>query len=312
MVPASESCVCCGVALGPRAVRVRLGDRRKGLDGEWQVVACTNCGALCRAPPPTDEELSTYYAAYTQEGSICLTVGAGSRCPRLRRLFHLFSGDVDPRDFVCVPAGGRVLDYGSGQATYLRDFHERGIDIWGAEVTDVLVNACVAQGLKVRKVASFAAIPFGDGEFDVVYLMQVFEHVRDPQRFMAELHRILKPSGMLYLAVPNAASVWRRVFGENWVSGWFAPFHLVHYTAASLGCMARAKGFEVRRAWSRTPDSWFRLNIRAWLQPHNNTLDHGRSALEALPLRIALMALLRLCELFARERDCLVMQLERR
>jgi 2-polyprenyl-3-methyl-5-hydroxy-6-metoxy-1,4-benzoquinol methylase len=263
-------------------------------------------------PMPDEFELASYYAAYTDEGSISLAAGAGSRHPGLRRLFHTFTGDVDPRDFVTVPAGGTVLDYGSGQGTYLRDFHERGIDIWGAEVTDTLVSASSAAGLQIRKVEDFSSIPFESGAFDVVYLMQVFEHLRDPQRFMAELARIIKPGGQLYLAVPNFASAWRKVFGQNWVSGWFAPFHLAHYNAVALGRLAATHGFVVRRHWSRTPDSWFRLNLRAWLQPDNNALDRGRSTLDVLPLRLALTLLMRVCELFVRERDCLVMHLERR
>lgn len=309
---APPTCICCGFAMDAGLRSVRLRDRRKGLDGEWSLVACECCGVYSMVPLPCDAELARFYASYTDEGAVRVAVGAGSRYPTLRRLLHRFTGDVDPRDFVNVPDGGRVLDYGSGQATYLRDFHARGIDIWGAEVTDTLVDASVAAGLRVRKVEDFASIPFEDKSFDVVYLMQVFEHLREPHRFMDELARIIKPGGHLYLAVPNVASAWRRVFGDSWVSGWFAPFHLAHYNAMALSQLAAGHGFEVRRSWSRTPDLWFRLNLRAWLSPRDNVLDRGNSILNWLPFRFLVVVVMRFCEFFVRERDCLVMHFERR
>jgi SAM-dependent methyltransferase len=311
--PADDAkCLCCRALLPADAITVTQTDRRKGLHGSWNMVACDRCGVYSLVPLPSEEELGRFYAAYTDAAAMRLQKGTGSRHPFLRRVFHKFTGDVDPRDFVIVPAAGRVLDYGSGQATYLRDFHDRGIDIWGAEVTDTLVDACRAEGLRIRKVEDFASIPFEDAAFDVVYLMQVFEHLRDPRHFMVELARIVKPGGQLYLAVPNISSSWRRVFRDDWVSGWFAPFHLAHYNAAALGELAAKHGFDVKRSWSSTPDSWFRLNLRARFRPGDRFLDSGRSMLDSLPLRLLCAALLRVCELFMRERDCLVVHLERR
>lgn len=308
----AANCMCCGMDLDANGSKVRLRDRRKGLAGEWCCLSCKACGVYSMVPVPSEPELSQLYERYTDEGPIRVSTGAGSRYPRLRRLFHRFTGDVDPRDFVTVPQGGRVLDYGSGQATYLSTYHADGVDIWGAEVTEKLVDASTAAGLKVRKVEDFNSIPFEDGFFDVVYLMQVFEHLRDPHRFMRELARIVRPGGQLYLAVPNVASFWRRLFGENWVSGWFAPFHLAHYNATALGRLGQQHGFTLRRSWSRTPDSWFRLNLRAWLHTRDNMLDRHGSTLDLLPVRFVLVMLVRFAELFVRERDCLVVHLERR
>ncbi len=264
-------------------------------------------------PVPSDAELSVYYAAYTTEETVSLPKsGPGSDHPTIRRWFHFLSGDVDPRDFVVIPENARVLDYGSGQGTYLQYFHAQGVDVWGAEVTDTLVDACRHEGLRVNKVTSFEEIPFADNEFDVVYLMQVFEHLRDPRKFMLELSRIIKQGGNLYIAVPNAASIWRRVFGLNWVSGWFAPFHLFHYTKPALDRLAREFGFSAIDSWSRTPDSWFRLNLKARLFPTDNHLDSRNSWLDRAPLRHVLIILLRLCEIVSQNRDCLVMKFERR
>jgi len=260
---------------------------------------------------PTDEQLATYYAAYSKDNWIDLSRRQGSRYPKLRKLFHRFSGDVDPRDFVHVPTGARVLDYGCGLAGYLCDFHDRGVAISGAEITGYVVEACQRNGFDVHKVDSFSHIPFADGEFDIVYLMQVFEHLRDPHEFMEELARILKNGGLLYLAVPNAASIWRKVFGYNWVSGWYAPFHLFHYNRDTLAKLVAQHGFVISASWSRTPETWFRLNLKAYLYPRENQLDWRNSWLDSRLMRYLLMTVLRIIELPFAERDCLVMKLRK-
>lgn len=263
-------------------------------------------------PLPSAAELSEYYSAYSPDGKVDLTRRAGSRYPRLRKLFHRLTGDVDPRDFVSAPAGARLLDYGCGQAGYLSDFHERGVAVSGAEIAGYLVEAYRIRGYDVRKVDDFSKIPFGDHEFDIVYLMQVFEHLRDPHRFMNELARILKRGGTLYLAVPNAASIWRKIFGNNWVSGWFAPFHLFHYDRKNLAILAAQHGFDVAECWSSTPASWFQLNLKARMYPEENQLDCRKSWLDSGPMRYLIMLVLRIIELPFADRDCLVLKLKQR
>jgi SAM-dependent methyltransferase len=58
----------------------------------------------------------------------------------LRRFYHRLSGNVDPRDFIDASKGARILDYGCGNAGYLADFHARGFDISGAELSSRVVE----------------------------------------------------------------------------------------------------------------------------------------------------------------------------
>ena len=305
------ACLCCWTPFSGDCQRICLGDRRKGLAGSWQVVQCDRCGVMSMSPAPTDAQLTDYYSVYTTNDVVEVRSGWGARYPMLRRLFHLLSGDIDPRDFVTVPTGGKVLDYGSGQGTYLLDFHQRGVNISGAEISEVLVEACRRKDLRVIKTQGFDTIPFENEEFDVVYLMQVFEHLRNPRSFMMELSRVMKSGGSLYLALPNASSAWRRVFGTRWVSGWFAPFHLAHYTASALAKLGAECGFVASETWSRTPESWFRLNIKAWFYPNDNKLDTHECWIDRVFMRYPLMLVLRATECFVQERDCLVVHLRK-
>ncbi len=286
-------------------------DRRKGIPGTWNYIECRNCELVFLSPIPTDVELNQYYSKYQSSTKIDSKKGYGSKFPLLRKWYHYFSGDVDPRNFVHVSNGARVLDYGCGDAEYLRDFHFRGIQIYGVELDSNIVEKCCSNGLNVRKIENFEKIPYDDSEFDIIYLMQVFEHLRNPQKFMQELSRVLKPGGILYLAVPNINSIWRKIFRKNWVSGWFTPFHLFHYNHKTLASIGQQFGFTTKEYWSRTPESWFRLNLKAFFHSEEHFLDSRKSWIDMTFMRYTLMLTLRSIELLVRERDCLVIKFEK-
>ena len=50
--------------------------------------------------------------------------------------------------------------------------------------------------------ADVQALPFADGEFDVILCVHVLEHIPDDRRALAELHRVLRPGGWAILQVP--------------------------------------------------------------------------------------------------------------
>src|SRR5581483_2333113 len=55
--------------------------------------------------------------------------------------------------------------------------------------------------------ASLAAIPLRDGSVDLAVCTEVLEHVADDESAVAELRRVLSPSGTLILSVPTPPAV---------------------------------------------------------------------------------------------------------
>jgi SAM-dependent methyltransferase len=51
-----------------------------------------------------------------------------------------------------------------------------------------------------------ACLPFDDDYFDVVLSHHVIEHLPQQHRHLTEIHRVLRPSGIAYLATPNRSS----------------------------------------------------------------------------------------------------------
>jgi 2-polyprenyl-3-methyl-5-hydroxy-6-metoxy-1,4-benzoquinol methylase len=288
-------------------------DRRKGLPGSWSLFKCKDCEVTSLLPSPSEVELSEYYSKYYSVNSnvkeVTFELRTGSKYPSIRKLYHWISGDIDPRDFIKPNTNSVMLDYGCGEGGCLYDFHSQGIKIYGAEISSEMVKAGLKAGLNVQQITNIDQIPFENNSFDIIYLMQVLEHLSNPHVFLNELLRITKPGGVIYVAVPNSKSFWKGIFGKNWVSGWFAPYHLFHYDKKSLSRLAREHGFEVLKTWNRTSETWFRLNIKACLYPNDKRLEYRHSIVDSFLLRIPLMVVLRILEFFIHQRDCLVIQL---
>ena len=102
-----------------------------------------------------------------------------------------------------LPKDVRVLDAGCGEGILVDEFAGR-IDIVG-------VDANYASD-RVRE-GSVTALPFPDGSFDRALCLDVLEHLtyEDQPRAFAELHRVLRPGGELFVSVPNLAHLQSRI-----------------------------------------------------------------------------------------------------
>jgi len=162
----------------------------------------------------------------------------------LRRFLERAAAEVQP--------GELVLDAGAGRAQYRGLFaHAR------YETADFLA----VKGKKYRRpdyACDLVAIPVEDARFDHVVCTQVLEHLPEPQRVLAELGRVLRPGGTLWLSAPLFYAEHER------------PYDFFRYTQFGLRRLLEDAGFEV-------------LEI-AWLEGYFGTLSYQARVLSrALP-----------------------------
>ncbi|OGY88914.1 MAG: hypothetical protein A2927_00355 [Candidatus Komeilibacteria bacterium RIFCSPLOWO2_01_FULL_45_10] len=58
---------------------------------------------------------------------------------------------------------------------------------------------------------NFDRLPFADGAKDALFAIEVWEHLENGFNFVREIERVLKPSGLLFLSVPNGYSLFSRL-----------------------------------------------------------------------------------------------------
>ena len=102
-----------------------------------------------------------------------------------------------------LPKDAHVLDAGCGEGV-LVDEYAKALNIVGVDTN--YVSDRVREG-------SVTALPFPDGSFDRALCLDVLEHLsyEDQPRAFAELHRVLRPGGELFVSVPNLAHLQSRV-----------------------------------------------------------------------------------------------------
>lgn len=151
---------------------------------------------------------------------------------------------VSGREAAIIPfvGEGRLLDVGCGTGKDLPTFIEAGWKVTGVEASpDAASRASKRLDCEIL-VGDFEEAPLRDGSFDVVRFSHTLEHLPSPRRALERAHRVLRPGGRLFIEVPNAASLERRLFGRHWVH-WDLPRHVYHFTPQTLTRLVTGTGF---------------------------------------------------------------------
>lgn len=138
-----------------------------------------------------------------------------------------------------IPAGAKILDVGCGRGDFLGGFKERGLDAYGLDREADAVKIEGGASVKCCDIEK-NAFPFPDNTFDVVFSKSLIEHLYNPENFITECRRVLKPGGRLILMTPDWTST-MKIFFDDYT-------HRQPYTAAAAKDLLDIFGFLETRA----------------------------------------------------------------
>jgi SAM-dependent methyltransferase len=159
-----------------------------------------------------------------------------------------------------------ILEVGSGTGALLHELCGRGLHARGVELRQEFIDQARQwyPRLPIARVAGIE-LPFADAQFDVVVSFDVFEHIRDSDAHLREVHRVLRSGGSYLIQTPNK---WTNVVFETirWRS--FTRFREDHCSLHTLGQLTRRlrkHGFDVRAFDVRVVNDFFRAKVRQHL-----------------------------------------------
>jgi SAM-dependent methyltransferase len=156
-----------------------------------------------------------------------------------------------------VPDGQplRILDVGCGTGLNAEHLAAMGHTVVGIDVSPVAIERFKQKGFEgfVCNMEQEAAVPLPSGSFDHVFASEVIEHIADTAPFLAELHRLARPGGMLVLSTPNSAFWPYRILGllGRTPSEYQHPGHVRFFSKRSLVKAIETAGFAVESTYAR-------------------------------------------------------------
>jgi SAM-dependent methyltransferase len=179
---------------------------------------CRHCGLIYASPYFDAKSLASFYGSdqYRQlyDGVDFMELArARLKEDRGQEILDLVS--------TVKPSGSSVLEIGCAAGWNLATLQRAGYSVHGYEYTKTLVELGREFGLDIHE----GGAPDADGQYDVVIISQVLEHVPDFGIFVHQLKRLMKPDGVLYVAVPDI---------ETYGPGQFQNAHCYYFTRQTL------------------------------------------------------------------------------
>ena len=133
-------------------------------------------------------------------------------------------------------ADDSVLDFGAGAGTFAARLHEAGVRLVAIEPDRELSRRLTALGIPTQ----LSIGDIADRSIDLVYTLNVLEHIADDGAAVREIARVLKPGGRLVAYVPAFTILWTAM--DDRVG------HVRRYRRAGLVGLLRAAGFRAGHA----------------------------------------------------------------
>lgn len=128
--------------------------------------------------------------------------------------------------------GGKALEIGSSTGLFLSLLQEKGWEVLGIEPSSPAVKIARQREIPILN-TTFEQANLVRNSFDVVIFNHVLEHMEDPVAIIRKAKNLLRKKGIIFIDVPNFASLSARLGGAGWQ--YILPKeHRWHFTPASL------------------------------------------------------------------------------
>ncbi len=245
-------CPACGNRVGGATITklsLRTPDGHP-LQGGYTIVSCSVCGcgfADVAVPTSYYDHYYSGLAKYAGEITVYATrrgYKAGFPAPLTESAWLLAKADDSAQriDTLLTSRTARVLDVGCATGSLLAALGRIGYtDLHGVDPSADSIRIANSRPGIHAEVGLFSSLPAGLGTFDLICVTGVFEHLWDVDLVVDSLRPLLRPSGVLYVEVPDASR-----YLDPYVSPYedFSTEHVNHFSFSCLRRLAARLGME--------------------------------------------------------------------
>jgi 2-polyprenyl-3-methyl-5-hydroxy-6-metoxy-1,4-benzoquinol methylase len=217
---------------------VRIDDPAKlygaasGLTGTQRIVRCNKCEVIYENPRFSEADIIRGYSSSNDAGH------DSQHAMRRRSFLSALEGLKDK----LPKKGAKILDVGTAGGAFLEAATDFGYDAYGLEPSQFLVEQGKRRGLKISQ-GTITENSYSTGEFDMVCLWDVLEHLANPKRDLSMIHSLLKPGGTLLINYPDIGTIPAKLAGSKF--WWLLSVHLTHFDRKSIKEISNRTGFEM-------------------------------------------------------------------
>ena len=247
----------------------------------YDIVTCNHCGLKFVHPMPSPEVLHDFYNSQAYHSGDRYQVGQVYH-PWDRRM-----ADIRSLGYT----SGHILDVGCATGHFLSKAASQGFGIFGIDVSETAIEKAKAT-LGEGKAQSLDLLELPDEkQFDIITMWALIEHLREPDKYLIKIGKLLKPNGLIAFSTPNISACSESVKGSKW-KYYIPPEHLYYFDTKLISRMLKKYGFEVIRI--RTYN-----NIPAWVATNRNIPKWYRNKL----MRILFKSMMSIVILFCKIRN---------
>jgi 2-polyprenyl-3-methyl-5-hydroxy-6-metoxy-1,4-benzoquinol methylase len=208
-----------------------------------RLVQCTHCNLVYVSPRPDPQELYALYGETYFHNEQSGVVGYTDYLKDETNIRKTFARRLKGlKQFV---KNGKLLDVGCAAGFFLDEAHKRGWQVQGLDVSSFAVDYAAKRfGYDVRQ-GSLTEHQYLAGNYDLVTLWDVIEHVPDPKAYIRCAAELLRSGGVLALATPDVDSLPARLTGKRWVGYKLSEEHVYYFSIRTLRRMLEEMGLEV-------------------------------------------------------------------
>ena len=151
---------------------------------------------------------------------------------------------------VRLPEKARILEIGCATGYTLSAFKNRGYDCRGIEISEEAAQYARKEFSLRVETADIGSAALEEKSFDLIYLLDVFEHLADPAGALRRIARWLRPSGTAVFVIPTQTNT---IFSRMGIFSFsllrkrtrihLPPYHLFEYRPDTFRNLLRANGF---------------------------------------------------------------------